>query len=190
LWRNREDSLSVISESVQPAVGTRYKPWASQNFWASLEYLFEGGEDTEDHLLLRGAWSYTHGSDWLAQPDTTLFGVPARHYTNLYLDGGKLFLNNDPWLFYGEGRKGYVFSHTPQWQSTAFAYLRSSVEAGDSHINVTDAGIGIEGRLRAHQNRSHGYRSQWYVLLRAGQELANSETDEDFRANLGIGLTF
>jgi tetratricopeptide (TPR) repeat protein len=192
LWHNKKDSLAVDRRSFQPTLGVGFKPIKGQNLLISIEYMFEGGPDTENHVLLRSAWSKTKGNDWSLKDSHDFKGRKLGDYSNLYADVGKLFLNEDPFLLYAEGRKGKTLIFNKQSLISGFGYLRGSGEfasrSNDEH--VIDIGVGVEGRYRAHYNQYRGYRTEWSALLRVGQELDNTQDKEDTRINLGIGLHF
>ena len=190
LWQNKQESLRVNSDSVQPALGLRYKPLAKQNLWFSAEYLAEGGDATQEHVLLRTAWSHTSGSDWQL-PDTRQYKkYQLKNYSNLYVDAGKLFKNLDPVLLYSEGRLGKTAVLNQKHLLSGFGYLRGSFEYNDEDRRVIDAGLGLEWRFRHNSDRYRGYRNEWSLLFRVGREIENSLQDEDYRANLGLGVRF
>ncbi|HID81908.1 MAG TPA: tetratricopeptide repeat protein, partial [Thiotrichales bacterium] len=190
LWRNKADTFLALKGSQQATVGVRYKPVARQNFWVSAEYMPELGSDTEEHILLRTAWSKTSGNDWRLKDLREFNGYRFKDYTNLYVDAGKLFKNTDPFLVYAEGRKGKTMLLNRQNLLSGFGYLRGSFEFDNDSSNVVDAGIGIEARYRNRFDRYHGYQTEWSLLFGLGQEIINSQSDKDSRANLGISVHF
>jgi len=192
LWRNKKDSLAVDRRSFQPTLGIEIHPIKDSNLLLSAEYMFEGGPDTENHVLLRSAWSMTKGNNWSLKDSHENKGFNLKDYTNLYADLGKLFINNDPYLIYAEGRKGKTAVFSRQSLVSGFGYLRGSAEFNDNDKDqhVIDAGIGIEGRYRNLYDRYQGYKLEWNTLFRVGHELDNSLDKEDLRINLGIGLRY
>jgi tetratricopeptide (TPR) repeat protein len=192
LWRNKKDSLAFEKDSFQPTLGFSLKPIKKQNLLLSLEYMFEGGLDTQNHVLIRTAWSKTHGNSWSEKEAKNFKGYKLTDYTNLYVDLGKLFLNDDPFLASAEGRKGKTAVLSKQTLFSGFGYLRGSAQFNDKaeDMRVIDAGIGIEGRYRNRYDRYRGYKTEWNMLFRVGQELENSLDKKDTRVNLGIGLRF
>lgn len=192
LWSNNQDSLTVDRGSFQPTLGIELQPIKDNNLLVSAEYMFEGGPDTEKHVLLRTAWSMTEGNDWSLEGSHGIKGFNLKKYVNIYADFGKLFLNNAPYLVYAEGRRGKTAVFSKQSLVSGFGYLRGSAEFNNNNRDqhVIDAGIGIEGRYRNLYDRYRGYKLQWNTLFRVGHELDNSFDKEDFRVNLGIGLRF
>ena len=190
LWRNEKESLRFESGSLRPIIGVRFKPFAEQNFWASLAYLMEGGVNTEEHLLLHAAWSKTRGNDWTLADARDFKGYPLKNYFNLYADAGKLFKNSDSFLAYAEGRKGKTVVFNRHALLSGFGYLRGSYESGDNDLRAVDAGIGLEGRYRDNFDHYRGYQREWGLVFRVGKELENSRGDEGARANVGISVRF
>jgi len=192
LWRNKQDSLDVDRRSFQPTLGFEFQPIKDNNLLLSAEYMFEGGPDTENHVLLRTAWSITKGNDWTIDDSYEIKGFSLKDYVNVYADLGKLFINDDPYLMYAEGRKGKTAIFSKQSLASGFGYLRGSAElsGADEDQHVIDTGVGIEGRYRNLYDRYRGYKLEWNTLLRVGHEIDNSLDKEDLRVNLGIGLRF
>lgn len=192
LWRNKQDSLAVDRRSFQPTLGVELRPIKNNNLFLSAEYMFEGGPDTENHVLLRTAWSMSKGNSWSLDGSYPVKGVNLKDYVNVYADLGKLFINNDPYIMYAEGRKGKTAIFSKQSLLSGFGYLRGSAEFNDNDQDrhVIDAGVGIEGRYRHLYERYRGYKLEWNTLFRVGHELDNSLDKEDLRVNLGIGLKF
>jgi hypothetical protein len=134
----------------------------------------------------------TKGNNWSLKDSHENKGFNLKDYTNLYADLGKLFINNDPYLIYAEGRKGKTAVFSRQSLVSGFGYLRGSAEFNnnDKDQHVIDVGIGIEGRYRNLYDRYQGYKLEWNTLFRVGHELDNSLDKEDLRINLGIGLRY
>jgi tetratricopeptide (TPR) repeat protein len=190
-WSYQPDawSFDLDEDSLQIGLGARYKPFARQNLWMSIEHLFEVGDDTQNNWLARLSWSHTRGSGWYLAPDGEL--PSSEPYLTLYADVAKFFQHDEELVLTGTTRVGWTFNYGQQWQLSPFAYGVAQGTLDDDPITAhVEAGAGLALRFRFGFDRYWGYRHDVEVFSQVGHDLLNSDSDRELRALIGLNLHF
>ncbi len=101
LWGMPTGEIVPDQDTLQPAFGVRYKPFADYNMVLSGERFFKGGSQSRDDWFLRMAASLDQGLDWNPVDNNWL-------YYNAFAEGG-YFTDAASGLVNGEVRLGKSF---------------------------------------------------------------------------------
>jgi len=188
---NKNKSPVPDLDTLQGAIGFRAKPFKTQNFWIGVERFFEIGDQTQDNTLLRAAWSYTSGNDWLPLIDTEENTVSNPLYLNFYVDAAQFLELTKNTLFYAEGRIGKTFRIRSNILASPFVYVLGNGNFSTVLDAVaSEAGGGVVVRLATWESADYGPRLDIQGLLRVGHELQNNQADTESRVLIGLQLGY
>ena len=168
----KEESWEYDYDSTQLAVGVRYKPFRTINFFTSFERLIEIGDNSENNWLLRGLISENWGRD-------PKFGSKYWHSGTVYADYG-IFLEstknsfnetNDRQVFYVELKDGVLFQLHPNWGIIPHLIADYHWDSTDNALGTyIEGGLGIEllGWLHETDYKAHDWRLSISVQYKWG----------------------
>ena len=190
------ESWSYDEDSTQLALGFKYKPFTSVNFFASFERLIKLGDNSENNWLLRGMAS----EDWGRNPH---FGHKIRHSGSFYMDYGAFLENTESrfrknsrrQVFYGEIKDGILFSIHKDWGLIPHAIVDIHWDdTGHPLGEYLEGGIGMEllGWLHETEYKAHDWRLSISIQYKWGsfKDTPPGEGGKDYRGLVvGIEIT-
>ncbi len=188
---NKDQSPLPNLDTVQAALGVRYKPLKSQNLWIGVERFFKIGKQSENNTLLRASWSYTQGNDWLPLIDSEGTAIKSPLYINVYVDAAQFLERNQSTLFYAEGRLGKTFRIRSDLLASPFLYVLGNGSFSSLVDAIaSEAGGGLVVRLATWKSPDYGSRIGIEALIRVGHELQNNQADTESRILIGLQLGY
>lgn len=140
LWQSETDSQKIDSESLQGALGARYKPLRLHNLHLSAERRIGIGADSRTDWLVRA--QYSHSAGWVLPP-----GTHRASYRSVYADGAYVLTGTPLASYYGELRQGITLALSDAFMLSPYALLDfygQTVDSSDDY--AIEAGVGVSLR--------------------------------------------
>jgi adsorption protein A len=154
LWTNDQHSLAIDQSSLQAAVGIRYKPFQSANFFVGAERLLKIGDASQNDWLLRA-------SVGLGRQIAPQYGNWHWNYSQLYLDAG-YFTRSSTTAAYAELRQGITLRATGNLLITPHVVLVDRRQTPDpQRSSVLEGGPGVSFKYFLN---SAGYKPNWSTV--------------------------
>ena len=169
LWANEPGGISIDNDSWQAGLGVRYKPFASQNLYVSVERLLKIGDSADNNTLLRAQYGWTDGAD-------IEIGEKYYNYSFLYADFGYFAQHTTNTVFYGEGRQGITFNIGDRVTVSPHAILDGRVQSqNSSSFSYVEGGAGVTVRVPFNDTEYESYRSSLEAVIQYRANIYNAE---------------
>ncbi len=140
LWQSDAGSQRIDDDTVQGALGARYKPLRTHNLYLSAERRFGIGAAAVDDWLARGQYSHSTG---LTLPP----GTEQENYRTVYADLAYSLTGTHPWSYFAELRQGVTRALSESLFASPYASLASYGATENSEDeNLVEAGVGLSLR--------------------------------------------
>lgn len=158
LWSNQPESLRIDRNSLQAGIGARYKPFRTQDMFASIERLVKVGDQSQSDWLARLSYAWTTGYELKLNQSSW-------NQTLFYSDLGYFFPNAGVTALYSELRQGRSFNYRNRLTVTPHLLLAGRGQRPDpQHVSYLEGGAGVALKILFNENRYAAERSSLEFL--------------------------
>ena len=158
--RTEDGVFNFNADTLQGAIGLRYKPFSAANVAFGVERLFKIGDKAEENTLLRalGAWD-----------DGWSMRASERHWNYTFLFGEvDQYLEDDKrTVFIAHGRQGRTWNVNDEWLISPHVYLTYKKNSSDRYnTSHVEGGPALSIRWLEGEDEYVSYKREWEILLR------------------------